>query len=97
MFVRAAELLENHKVTVYCLKDNSRQVIKLTSRRGEHVLLRDVNFCQCDSFKSGVLEGKIVACEHVLAAKLCDHCNYVIVNDLQMKEMLGGLKDCFFF
>lgn len=89
--MRATELLENHKVFVYHLKDRSRNLVKLTSRREEHVLFSDINFCYCDTFRNGVLEAKKVVCEHVLAAKLAEICGNVksvAVTDLQMKEML---------
>lgn len=92
--MRATELLENRKVFIYHLKDFSRKLIKLTGRREQHVLFCDINYCQCDSFLSGVLEGKSIACEHVLAVKLAETCgnvNKVVVTDTQMKDMLDDV------
>lgn len=91
VLVRATEILENHKVIVYRLNDDSRRLVKLTSRRELHVLFDDLNFCRCDSFRNGVLEGKIIACEHVLAAKLArirGDFETIAVTDAQLKEML---------
>lgn len=90
--MRATELLENRKVFVYHLKDFSRKLIKLTGRREQYVLFSDINFCHCESFRNGVLGGKMVACEHVLAVKLAEACGdvkNVVITDSQMADMLN--------
>lgn len=92
--VRATELLENRKVFVYHLKDFSRKLIKLIGSRDQHILFYDINYCQCDSFANGVLEDKIIGCEHVLAVKLAEACgnvNNVVVTDTQMKDILNDV------
>lgn len=96
--VRATELLENCKVLLYHLQDFSRKLIKLTGRKEEHILFCDINFCNnCDSFKNGVLEGKMIACEHVLAVKLAEirgDVKNIAVTNSQMKDMLNDLMSC---
>lgn len=82
---------------VYHLKDFNRKLIKLTGRKEHHVLFCHINFCRCNLFKTGILEGTVIVCEHILAIKLAEICGNiqtVLTTDIQMKDLLDDELKC---
>ncbi|CAG9772717.1 unnamed protein product [Ceutorhynchus assimilis] len=68
---QATQLLEKARVTCYSTPDSFRKVYEISKSQDRHIIIGNVNFCQCDFFSSQVLDlQRSLSCEHVLAVTL---------------------------
>lgn len=97
VFLRATELLDTSKFTLYQTQDGLRKLLKIRRKSEEYSIFCNVNYCPCPAFKYHVLRSKnAFTCKHYIASKLVEIIGKhksEIVTDLQFTELLECLQE----
>lgn len=97
VFLRATELLDTSKFTIYQTQDGLRKLLKINSKSEEYSIFCDVNYCRCQAFKYQVLRSKSAfTCKHYIASKLVEVTGKYkneILSDSQFIELLECLHE----
>lgn len=71
-FAKAWELLKARAVKKYVFNPSGRVIWIVVGKEREYIIYPAVSFCSCDDFFFAVMDGKALACQHLIAQKLAE-------------------------
>jgi predicted nucleic acid-binding Zn finger protein len=69
-FTKAWELLKEKRVKKYVFNPSGRVMWIVVGNEREYIIYPAVGYCQCDDFFFAVMDGKALACQHLIAQRL---------------------------
>jgi predicted nucleic acid-binding Zn finger protein len=69
-FTKAWELLKEKRVKKYVFNPSGRVMWIVVGKEREYIIYPAVGYCQCDDFFFAVMDGKALACQHLIAQRL---------------------------
>lgn len=79
-FVKAWELLKERRVKKYVFKPSGKTMWIVVGKEREYIIYPAVGYCSCDDFFFAVMDGKALACQHLIAQRLAEVlCDYETV------------------
>ena len=89
-FNRAWELLKNRKIIKYVFQPSARIRWIVEGKKREYLILPNTKYCDCDDFIFGIVYGKALACQHLIAHRIA-----VVLNDYEIKAVEDSQFDFF--
>ena len=71
-FTKAWELLKEKRIKKYVFNPSGKVIWIVVRRERGYLLYPIVGFCQCDDFFFAVMDGKALACQHLIAQRLAE-------------------------
>jgi predicted nucleic acid-binding Zn finger protein len=71
-FAKAWELLKERAVKKYVFNPSGRVMWIVVGKEREYIIYPAVGYCQCDDFFFAVMDGKALACQHLIAQRLAE-------------------------
>jgi predicted nucleic acid-binding Zn finger protein len=71
-FTKAWELLKEKRVKKYIFNPSGRVMWIVVGKEREYLIYPAVGYCGCDDFFFAVMDGKVLACQHLIAQRLAE-------------------------
>ena len=71
-FIEAWELLKGRMIKEYVFKPSGRTLWIVVGKEREYIIYPAVDLCSCDDFFFAVMEGKALACQHLIAQRMAE-------------------------
>jgi predicted nucleic acid-binding Zn finger protein len=87
-FTKAWELLKEKRVKKYVFNPSGRVMWIVVGKEREYIIYPAVGYCDCDDFFFAVMDGKALACQHLIAQRLAEE-----LSDYDLVEVEDRLFD----